>query len=277
MSTGSLPWLVASDLDGCLLDASSYSFEPAREALSLLRRRRVPLVLATSKTRAELRPLARALDIGAPAIVENGGALTIPKGHLRIVPGARQVRGFQLVELGVARERLVKALGEISAETGLRLRGFSAFGVRELRRLTGLDAEAARLALAREHDEPFLVEDPDPGDAAELVAASAQRRGLRVTRGGRFFHLHGETDKGRALVELLRLYAAEARRFRTLALGDAANDLELLRAAERAILVPRSDGTFDPALTRGLPGAERAHAPGPVGWNRAVLRAFAEG
>ena len=275
MSARSLPWLVASDLDGCLLDASSYSFEPARDALSLLRRRRVPLVLATSKTRAELRPLARALDLGAPAIVENGGALLIPKGHLRIAPGARLVRGFQIVELGAPRAELVKALAEIAAETGLRLRGFSAFGTRELHRLTGLHAEAARLALSREHDEPFLAE--GGGDDVErLLSASARRRALRVTRGGRFFHLHGETDKGRAFVELLRLYAAEGRRFRTLALGDAANDLELLRAADRAILVPRPDGSFDPALEQALPTAERAPAPGPAGWNAAVLRALSD-
>lgn len=270
------PLLVASDLDGCLLDASSYSFGPAREALAALRRRRVPLVLATSKTRAELRPLARALELAAPAIVENGGALLIPKGHLRIAPGARLVRGFQLVELGAPRAELVKALAEIAAETGLRLRGFSALGVRELRRLTGLPAEAARLALSREHDEPFLDEGVGKADVDRLLAASAARRGLRVTRGGRFFHLHGQADKGRAFAELLGLYAAEGRRFRTLALGDAANDLELLRAADRAILVPRPDGSFDPALERELPAAERAPAPGPAGWNAAVLRALVE-
>jgi hypothetical protein len=31
-----------------------------------------------------------------------------------------------------------------------------------------------------------------------------------VTRGGRFFHLTGPTDKGRAVLELLRLYPATA-------------------------------------------------------------------
>jgi len=269
-----LPLLVASDLDGCLLDAASYSFEAAREALAALRRRRVPLVLATSKTRAELRPLSRSLDTGAPAIVENGGALVIPKGHLRIAPAARLVRGFQIVELGAPRAELVKALSEIAAETGLRLRGFSMLGVRELRRLTGLPPEAARLALAREYDEPFLLEGDAAEDAERLLVASARRRELRVTRGGRFFHLHGEADKGGAFAELLRLYAAEERRFRTLALGDAANDLELLRAADRAIVIPRPDGTLDPTLAQALPQAERAPAPGPAGWNAAVLRAL---
>jgi mannosyl-3-phosphoglycerate phosphatase len=268
--------LVVSDLDGCLLDEQSYSFEEAREALDALRAHRVPLVLATSKTRAELRPLQRQLDLPHPAIVENGGALVIPKGQLKVAPGASLVRGFQVVALGAPRAELVAALRAIAAESGLVLRGFAAMGARELRQLTGLKAEAARLALEREFDEPFVVEGGDAPDAARLARA-AEARGLRVTRGGRFFHLHGHTDKGRALDRLLELYAAEGRHFQCLALGDSANDLELLERAERAVIVPRPDGAPDPLLRARLPGAELAPAPGPRGWNAAVLKALASG
>jgi hypothetical protein len=55
-------------------------------------------------------------------------------------------------------------------------------------------------------------------------------------------------------------------------LGDAANDLPLLLAVERPIVIPRPGGGLDPALARALPGAEQAPAPGPAGWNAAVLR-----
>jgi len=40
---------------------------------------------------------------------------------------------------------------------------------------------------------------------------------------------------------------------------------------ERPIVVPRPSGGPDPALAAALPGAELAPAPGPVGWNAAVL------
>ncbi|HSD49157.1 MAG TPA: mannosyl-3-phosphoglycerate phosphatase, partial [Actinomycetota bacterium] len=62
-----------------------------------------------------------------------------------------------------------------------------------------------------------------------------------------------------------------------LALGDAPNDLSLLLAATRPVVMPRSDGTFDPDLVACLPGAERAPGPGPAGWSAAVLVALAGG
>jgi mannosyl-3-phosphoglycerate phosphatase family protein len=261
--------IVFTDLDGTLLDHATYSFAAAREALDALRRRHVPVVLTTSKTRGEVRSIARALSIEAPAIVENGGGLLLPRGQLRPVPGARRLRGFQLLPLGVDRGALVQALREIARQTGTHPRGFADMTSREVRQRTGLRGDAARLAMEREFDEPFLLDDDD--DAATLTRA-ARKRGLRVTRGGRFFHITGDTDKGEAVQRLLALYAAEGRQFSSIGLGDAANDLAMLRAVDRPILVPRADGSCDPELTRALPDAERAPLPGPEGWNAAMLR-----
>jgi mannosyl-3-phosphoglycerate phosphatase len=98
-----------------------------------------------------------------------------------------------------------------------------------------------------------------------------------VVHGGRFFHLTGPTDKGRALRELLALLSPRGRRFATVGLGDAANDLPLLEAVERPIVVPRPGGEPDAALAAALPAAERAPAPGPEGWNGAVLTVLSGG
>ena len=67
--------VVFSDLDGTLLDHYTYSFEDARPALGRLRAAGVPLVLCTSKTRAEIAPLRDALRNTHPFISENGGAV----------------------------------------------------------------------------------------------------------------------------------------------------------------------------------------------------------
>jgi hypothetical protein len=40
-------------------------------------------------------------------------------------------------------------------------------------------------------------------------------------------------------------------------------------------VMPRPDGTLDPALAECLRGKERAPAPGPSGWSAAVLAALA--
>ena len=83
MPRSRLPELVVfSDLDGTLLDHETYGFEAARPALEALRARRIPLVLASSKTAAEIAPLRARLGFsGCPAIVENGAGV-LPGGAM---------------------------------------------------------------------------------------------------------------------------------------------------------------------------------------------------
>lgn len=272
--SGRLPGLlIATDLDGCLLDESTYSFDAAAPALAALHARRVPLILASSKTGAEMEALAGPLGPVAALIVENGGAIVVPGGSpLPPAPGAHRDGSRWLVELGVERAPLVAALAEIATTLGIRIRGFSALAVAEVAALTGLPLAAAALASAREYDEPFLLDDEI---AAPRVVAAAESRGLRVTRGGRFHHLTGDTDKGRALRVLLAACHRSGEQFITVGLGDSANDRSLLEAVDRPIVVPRPDGAPDHVLA-ALPGAWLAPAPGPRGWNVAVLKILAD-
>lgn len=254
--------LVASDLDGTLLDEESYDFSPARPALEALGRSGAELVLASSKTREEMEPLAREIGLAPALIAENGGAV--------FVPG--RAGGYEPLFEGIEREVLVRNLAAIGRELAVSPRGFSALSVEEVADLTGLAPEAAARAQRRRHDEPFLLAE---AVSPALLNAAAERRGLRVTRGGRFLHLTGDTDKGEALRRLLAHLADRGRRFATVGLGDAANDLPLLRAVDRPIVVPRSGGRADPELAAALPGAELAPFPGPAGWNVAVLTVLA--
>jgi mannosyl-3-phosphoglycerate phosphatase len=254
--------LVATDLDGTLLDCATYDCSPARPAVEALRRAGIPLVLCSSKTRAEMVPLAKALGSSGPLVVENGGAVVDAAGSIRV--------------LGVERARLLAELPGVARDAGVRVRSFAEMSAREVAALTGLAEDTAELALRREYDEPFLVEDP-PGRSPAVDARlqrAARRRGLLVTRGGRFHHLTGPTDKGRALRALLRAAPAAGD---VVGLGDAPNDLPLLLAATRPILMPRLDGTLDPDLAARLRGAERAPRPGPAGWSTAVLVALSGG
>jgi mannosyl-3-phosphoglycerate phosphatase len=260
--------LVVTDLDGCLLDEETYGYDAARPALAEMSARGVRLLLASSKTRAEMEPLARDLDVTAGLIVENGGALLVPAGELACPPrDASLVRGYWTMVLGDRRAHLVRALGLIASEVGAFVRSFATMSRDDVVRLTALEAAAADRAREREYDEPFLLENEE---RAEALGAAARARGLQVTRGGRFWHLTGASDKARALWHYLALQAGAGRRFFVVALGDAPNDLPLLRAADRPIVIPRPEGP-DPLLLKEMPGAERAPAAGPGGWNAAIL------
>lgn len=269
--------VVFTDLDACLLDEETYRYDAALPALEALRRARVPLILCTSKTRAEVEPLHRALRLADPFVFENGGGLVIPaRARGWRAPLATRSGGPLVIPVGTPHETLVRALGEIAAETGLRLRGFSALPAEEVAERTGLPPEAARLAAAREFDEPFLIEGP-PGaaeaEAERRVAEAAERRGLRTTRGGRFHHLTGPVDKGKAVRQLMALHEGPAL---SAALGDSVNDRTMLEAVDRPVIVPRPDGSPNEVLADALPGARRAPWPGPRGWNEAVLTLLGE-
>ena len=255
--------VVFTDLDGTLLDSETYSFAAASEALRELALRKVPLVLCTSKTRAELAPLRRRLRNGHPYIVENGGGIVIPAGYFGRGPGRR-------IDLGRPYSEIAAALDDLAEEAGVGVRGFHHLTARQVSAKTGLPLEDGRLAKKREYDEPFSFVRGGAKERARFVRL-ARRRGFDLARGGRFWHLFSGSDKGAAVRRLMALYRRAAGRCRSAALGDAANDLPMLRAADRAVLLPAKDGRFDRALLRRLPGVARGRAPGPEGWNQAVL------
>ena len=73
--------MVFTDLDGTLLDHKSYRWDAASDALRLLRDNACAVVLASSKTAAEIAGLRAALGFEQwPAIVENGAGL-LPAGE----------------------------------------------------------------------------------------------------------------------------------------------------------------------------------------------------
>jgi mannosyl-3-phosphoglycerate phosphatase len=262
---------VFTDLDGTLLEDVTYDWTPAAGALAELERRDVPLVLASSKTRAEIEIWRRRLGNAHPFICENGGALFVPLGGSPEPPhGSRPVDGYARVRFGTDYATLRAALRELSAEIGVRLIGFADWSDDEIGRRTGLPAELRPAARAREFDEPFLAERSLTPREQDALERSASNRGLTVVRGGRFWHLTGANDKGRAARTLLMAYRAGGRPPRSLALGDAGNDRELLSSADRAAIVARPDGTHDPELAAALPDALRTRGIGPHGFAEGV-------
>jgi mannosyl-3-phosphoglycerate phosphatase len=163
----------------------------------------------------------------------------------------------------------------ISRELGVRLRGFGDMAAIEIERRTGLTGEALSQAKARESDEPFVPIRPlGPEEEIRLDRLAADL-GLRVTKGGRFYHLIGPSSKGAAARLLLTAYSGGGIPVRSLALGDGPNDLELLLAVDRPVVVARPDGTHAPELRAALPAARFTRGIGPVGFSEAVTEYLA--
>ncbi|MCK7489540.1 MAG: HAD hydrolase family protein [Anaerotruncus sp.] len=223
--------------------------------------------MCTSKTRTETEGWRSVLKNDHPFIVENGGAVFVPEGYFG--PEARFDKrdgDYGVLEFGRPYSELRRALEEIRALTGLPLRGFGDMTVEEIAERCGLPREDAALAAIREYDEPFTGIKPE--DLLRVVH-QAEARGFQVVSGGRFHHLVGGSDKGRAVRALRSLFEASRGHVRTIGLGDSANDIPMLRAVDIPVLVRRPDGG---RLEVGdLPALIVASYSGPEGWREAVL------
>ncbi len=271
-------FVVFTDLDGCLLDSVTYTYEPAAPALEALRAQGIPLVLVSSKTRAEIEPLRKQLDHHDPFIVENGAAVFVPRGLFDFpLERARARTSYDVIELGLPYGMLRDVLKQIEKTVATPLRGFGDLSIDEIVQVTGLSRQDAFLAKQREYDEPYILEGPPA--LIEEVCRQIVVRGLRWTKGGRLFHLTGDNNKGQAATLLLRCYQRQQRlhgqgeRIETVGIGDSINDAPLLAVVDHPILVQKPDGSYDPDIH--IPGMTRAPGIGPIGWNHAVQELLA--
>ncbi len=263
--------VVFTDLDGTLLDHRTYAFDAARSTLDQLARDGVPVILCSSKTRAEIEHLRAQLSLPHPFISENGGAVFVPDGYFPFPHGAaRRWPDYRVIEFGRPYHELVSALHTTAEAVRIPVAGFSDMTVEEVGRLCGLSLLQARLAKLREYDEPFQILDPSPRSRSRLLRI-LHRRGLRCTRSSRFEHLTGATDKGVAVAALRRLYErAVEEPIVTIGLGDSLSDLPLLRAVDIPIIVDNQDAAASDRLLRKVPTARLTNKQGPRGWAEAI-------
>jgi len=272
--------LVFTDLDGTLLDHHTYAWKEALPALKHCRKNGVPVILVSSKTRAEMGVLRRQLNLFAPFVSENGGGVFFPRETFNVAPPGSfpaQTRGLDENEglwqwsLGTPYVHLVQALKDMRKSLGWSIKGFSEMDVSEISRLTGLDEPSSRLAAMREFDEPFIFEGEAPEDLEPLCNRAAER-GLIIVSGGRFHHLLGNNHKGQAMAKIESFYNRQYalnNRIPTVALGDSPNDFPMLLRADFPVLI-LSERNF-PDLKKKIPKLKTSHYPGPKGWNTAIL------
>jgi len=263
--------IVITDLDGTLVHNMTYSCDPARPALQILRDRSIPIVLSSSKTRAEIERWRDRLDIDAPFIVENGGAIYIPRDYFPTRPkGCIERSGYDVIEFGVPYREVVQDLSAASRKSGCEVLGFNDMSVAEICLRTMLPVADAQLAKQREYDEPFDILGISANDLLNAIEAT----GKSWTRGDRFHHITGPHNKAMAAQRLIALFAAAYGSVRTVGVGKGYNDAELLKIVDTPVIV-RS--RFTVALLRQVPHAVVTNSPGPYGWKEGIYKAVGAG
>ncbi len=262
--------LIFTDLVGSLLDHNTYSFEPAIDTLEMLEELGIPVIVCTSKTSSEIRRFQKDAGIRHPFISENGGAIFVPSGYFsNDIGSCRHDKGFDVIELGTPVSHLERVLDMIRHQ-GIGIKSFADMTMKELAEDTGLDKQSARLARKREYDQAFRIEDSKD---TERIREMIEAEGFRFSKGGRYAHITGDNDKGRAVRILSDLYKKEypAQDIKTIGLGDGDNDLPMLETVDIAVLI-KNRAHKTPKVKDDV---IRSKKEGPVGWSleiRNILR-----
>lgn len=251
-------FLVVTDLDATFLD-HSYSWDEAKPAMARLRELGLPLVLNSSKTVAEMKNLAMELGLQSPLVAENGGLLAIPNDRT----------GDYSVQIkGLPRNEILEVAHGLRSQMGYKFQGFADWSDQELAERSGLSIIQSQRSLARLATEPFLWEDSESLRLEFADQLSIQ--GIRMLRGGRFWHLMGASDKADGSASVLKYYQElePDTEWQVIALGDSANDTAMLEAADIAVVIPHSDGAH---ISPKAPRVVHAPFPATKGWNAAIL------
>ncbi|MBN1379433.1 MAG: HAD-IIB family hydrolase [Gammaproteobacteria bacterium] len=269
MHSGRKKIVVFTDLDGSLLNHSDYSYAAALPAIKILKQLQIPLVLVSSKTFEEIRELSKNLELDYPFVCENGSVIVVPKNNdnfgLDAKNKAEEVEEYYFIYQGSSRENIVRVLD--SMHDRYIFRGFSQMQDAEIADRTGLSIPQAACANRRLASEPVVWQ--DQADKLELFRKEIEKAQLRIVKGGRFYHIMGNTDKAEAVNSLCRAYGRlSGTTIHSIVVGDSENDLAMLRSASTAVVIPKEDGTH----IRVEGNAEVLYAlyPGALGWGKAI-------
>lgn len=281
-------FIISTDLDGTLLDHYDYSWAAAVPALSLCRDLGVPVILNTSKTQVEAETLRDELGLLAPVVIENGSALLIPlsrssndllvkniddQADVNVRKGEHNLR----VVFGVERLAILGFIEKVRFQHAWQFAGFNDWSVDEISQRTGLPKSAAAAAAQKRYTEPIVWQ--DSASKLEEFQALAKQAGFSLMKGGRFYHLQGQTDKAKPLAWLKKnasLVFETADGYsqsgnsqpKLICLGDNHNDVAMLNFADIPVCV-RSPVADYPSLSKQK-SVIYTDLEGPKGWNEAV-------
>jgi len=230
--------VVFSDLDGTLLD-ENYDFKKSKPVIDKLLVLNVSIVFCSSKTEAEIEYYRKELGIDDPFISENGSAIFIPRGYFQFdYSFTRQTEKYNVIELGTSYSIVREKLDEVKKRSGAKIVGFGDMTEEKIAEDSGLPLELAKLAKRRHYDEPFRIIAGSENEVLDLI----KKEGFNYTKGGRYFHIMGKTDKGTAVTLLKDLYTKKSGKLVTYGLGDSPNDLSMLEVVDMPICIGKTDG-----------------------------------
>lgn len=260
-----MTFIFITDLDGTLLGQNDFNFGMISSEVTGLLNAGHLLVLASSKTKAEIESFCHELGRNVPFIYENGA------GAENFSPFGE--RGVSLYSHQNQKAIPIDALLTIwERDIPLSLRTCCQF-VKDMdekaqKDCLGLEATALELAMRRSFSLPFTFSgSASNGQDLEYLVAQA---GLSVQQGGRVYNLSGCHDKADYLPKIRKWTTKAKTTPMLIVLGDSKNDIKMLKQADVSCVIPAQDG-YCLSLGNGISPTIVAPRAAPMGWLDAVM------
>lgn len=267
--------LVFTDLDGTLLDHYTYSSNDALDMMVALKFHDIPIIPNSSKTRDEILQIRQQLDLQGPFIVENGAAIYIPIDYFTEQPANTELdNGFWVKSFTEKKDYWLTLLNQSASQFKDCYKGFSQLDDQQLAEITGLPIEQAKLARERQYGEP--IDWLSCQQSKEKFIAHMTSLGANILQGGRFIHVSGNADKGKAQQWLIEqfVYQYPEKNIISIALGDSQNDNAMLENADIAVQI-RSPVHAYPSLQK-TQNIYQSKQYGPAGWAECLHKIIIE-
>jgi mannosyl-3-phosphoglycerate phosphatase len=268
--------VVVTDIDASLLEPGTRSLSDERAALDFLAKRGIPLIINSSRSRAEIERLHHTLEIVTPFISEHGSALFLPHRCLPFVPeNARAAVGGHVIEFGRRYYQVVDTLRLVCRELSLDVVGFAELSIDEVARELGIPSAEAQLVKLREYTELFRIEDESEATLSRLFKA-LRRRGLRAYQRGRHYLASATPDRAESLRTLKSHWRRAWGEHVMVGLGDSEDDVSWLQFVDVPIFVENGRSGVPARVLRKLPTVRLTERRGRLGWSDAIFEFVGE-
>tara|TARA_B100000401_G_C52797970_1_gene716987 strand:+ start:541 stop:1368 length:828 start_codon:yes stop_codon:yes gene_type:complete len=229
--------IIFSDLDGTLLNHKNFSFEEILFFFKKISKKTI-IIFNTSKTFSEVKKICSDYSLHNPFIVENGSAVFIPK-KLKLILSKKlesQDEYYKLV-LGSNLDDLIKFTNLRKCYRFISECSFLyKMNTKKLKESTGLSNSILMNSTKRDFSLPFLWNGTK--DLILEFSSFVQNYNFKILKGGRFYHLIGNVDKGKAMKEILGIYSNTFdKNFISISLGDSPNDVAMLEISDYSGIV----------------------------------------
>ena len=165
------------------------------------------------------------------------------------------------ITLHIVCHRAIPPVPQPHPHTFFDIVGFHEMSVEQVAQDANLTTQQAQWAKKREYDEPFKIKN---NAQTNEILKHITKLNLRYMKGGRYYHLVGLNDKGRAVLLLSDLFRKKFGLIQTIGIGDSENDFSMLDCVDHSYVVQQKNGKY--SSSRYTP----AGGIGPEGWQNAI-------